>query len=133
MAGKKNYSVSIEVRHKGLIYGHAITEELRPTKAEVTQLLSELKTDGIIPANRCTDLITLDTENSQKHGIICHTNAQPTTTGGNSSCLKIFVSLNDYCMCDPKQCPKNIVNGNCTNEFIKKTIFKKLFENKQQR
>ena len=44
--------------------------------------------------------------------------------------LNICVKMKTGCKCSPKDCFKNIKNGKCTDDFVRKLIGEKLFADK---
>ena len=132
MTKQKTYPISIEVRHNYQIYGNG-TIEIRPTKQDVQNLRSEMDRIGLVPDNNCTELVTIDICDARKSTIGYGSSSVLKPFTADMSHIKIFMCLNPGCCCPPTECPKNIVNGKCQNDFIRRTIYKHLFEKQNEK
>lgn len=132
MKKEQTFAVSIEVRHNNLIYGYGATD-IRPTRSDFENLKREMNEIGKIPENDCTNLITIDIQSEKKNVVSFSDCSTPKTSQFNAASMHIFINNHDGCLCAAKMCPQNIINGECQNEFIKRTLYKHLFENKLQK
>ena len=126
MNSEKTYSVEIEVRYDSQMYGrHA--SDIRPTESDIENMKSGLMNTKLTHENECVGLINVCVKDTNKTYLHCNAEAAPDVKKYDLLVLELYMCLKKQCLCKPKDCPGNIINGKCQNEFIRNTVFNKLF------
>lgn len=101
------------------------------TAKEIKNYMNEINHHKTIPLDSCLYSISVDFQNLFQRKIFITTeNRYKSATKKSVGGLYISVQLKGCAKCGSTECFRNLENGKCTDNFVRKIIGEKLFQDK---
>lgn len=102
------------------------------TMAQIKNYIKEINGYDTLPVTSCLYSIGLDFQETKHTEVLVYMpeNSPKYKSELDETYFRVYMILRGGCKCNPHNCLKNLHNGKCKDDFVRKIIGTKFFEDK---